>query len=160
MSKSKQKIDNNHQSSIFDFLRDISKPEPTREGQSNIYIQLQGVMRPAIKACPLSVHQIAGEMSHLVGETITAEMIYSWTRESDQANGRPRRHIPAEYLPAFCQVTGSNEPLKLMGQLVGLFVLPGPEALRAEIQKLDEKIQATKAKKRKRLMFLREMEQK
>lgn len=159
MSKSKRKIDKN-QLSIFDLLQNLSESQadPTIEGTFRIIEQLQASLRAVIKACPLSRYEIAGEMSHLLGQTVTKEQIDSWTRESDEMNGRPGRHIPAEYLPAFCHVTGSNEPLIIMGRLAGLFVLPGPEALRAEIQKLDEEIQSAKGRKRKRLMFLREME--
>lgn len=115
-------------------------------------------MRSAIKASPLSRHQVAGEMSHLCGESITKEMIDSWTRESDEINGRPCRHIPAEYLPSFCKVTNSNEPLRIMGELVGLFVLPGPEALRAEIRRMEEDIRKIQDRKRRREIFLKEME--
>jgi len=46
-----------------------------------------------------------------------------------------------------------------MGETAGVFVMPGPEALRSEIQKLDEEIARAKASKRKRMMFLREMEE-
>jgi len=113
----------------------------------------------AIKGCPLSIYQIAGEMSHLVGITITADQIYSWTRESDEVNGRQARHIPAEYLPAFCKATGSTEPLGLLGEVAGVFVLPGPEALRAEIQRLDEEIAGARKRKRRRMMFLKEISQ-
>ena len=129
----------------------------------------------SIKGSPLSRHQIAGEMSHLLGETITKEMIDSWTREDQQIPpdpplgkggdsgrsekwGRIVRHVPAEYLPALCWVTRDNGPMTVMGEAAGVFVLPGPEALRAEIQKLDEEILDAKARKRKRLVFLREME--
>jgi len=159
MSKKRRKTDKN-QLSIFDLLRDLSEKtsETTSEGKFKIIDELRAAMRTAIKDCPLSVHQIAGEMSHLLGQTITKEIIYSWTRASDEINGRPSRHIPAEFLPAFCKVTGSNDPLIVMGRLTGLFVLPGPEALRAEIQKLDEEIQRAKSRKKKRMRFLREME--
>lgn len=158
MSKSRLKTDKS-QLSIFDLLRDLSdsQAEPTIEGKFRIIEELRSSMRAAIKGCSLSVHQIAGEMSHLVGQTITKEQIYSWTRESDEINGRPGRHIPAEYLPAFCRVTRCNEPLQVMGRIAGVFVLPGPEALRAEIQKLDEEILKAKARKKKRMMFLKEM---
>ncbi|MBW2054011.1 MAG: hypothetical protein JRI85_17535 [Deltaproteobacteria bacterium] len=159
MSKKQKNLDNKNQLSIFDFLRDLStEPEQSTEGRYRVIDRLRASLRQAIKASPLSRHQIAGEMSHLLGETLTKEMIDSWTRQSDEINGRPGRHIPAEYLPAFCQVTRSNDPLVILGQLVGLFVLPGPEALRAEIQKLDEQINKAKAKKRKRVIFLKEME--
>ena len=161
MSKSKSKTDK-AQLSIFDYLKQLSEQNPSspspNEGQYRIVEQLRASVRAAIKECPLSRHQIAGEMSHLLGETITKEQIDSWTRWSDEANGHPRRYIPAENLPAFCQVTGSSEPLVIMGRLVGLFVLPGPEALRAEIQKLDEQIKSAQGRKKKRMMFLKEME--
>ncbi|MBW2623167.1 MAG: hypothetical protein JRD68_09700 [Deltaproteobacteria bacterium] len=159
MSKSRKKIDKN-QLTIFELLQELSESQadPTCEGKFRIIDELKGSLRSGIKACPLSRHQVAGEMSHLLGQTVTKEVLDSWTRESDEMNGRPGRHIPAEYLPAFCKVTGSNESLIIMGRLAGLFVLPGPAALRAEIQKLDEEIKGTQARKRKRLMFLREME--
>ncbi len=169
MSKSRQKIDPpslrdkrgasaGRQSSIFDLLQDLSTQNRPTEGQYKIIDRLRNSIRAAIKACPLSRHQIAGEMSHLIGETISKEMLDSWTRESDEINGRPGRHVPAEFLPALCRVCGDNGPMMVMGEVAGVFVLPGPEALRAEIQKLEEQIQDAKARKRKRMMFLKEME--
>ncbi|MDY6851752.1 MAG: hypothetical protein SV487_06730 [Thermodesulfobacteriota bacterium] len=158
MSKSGQRFDNK-QLSIFDLLTSLSEPAHTSAiGRLKIEDPLKAAMRQAIKNCPLSVHQIAGEMSHLLNESITADIIYSWTRESDKQNGRPGRHVPAEYLPAFCAVTCDNEPLRVMGRVAGVFVMPGPEALRAEIQKIDEEINRAKAQKRKRMMFLQEIE--
>lgn len=162
MSKSKRKIDNN-QLSIFEYLQNLadlqgSLPPSENSGQFKIVDNLKASIRAAIKSCPLSRHQIAGEMSHLLNETVTKEMLDSWTRHSDEANGHPRRYIPAEFLPAFCKVTRDNQPLIIMGRMVGLFVLPGPEALRAEIQRIDEEIRKAKNKKKKRMMFLKEME--
>jgi len=160
MSKKSNKLDDK-QITIYEYLKQISEeknPPSNAGGQFKVIDHLRASMRTAIKDCSLSIHQIAGEMGHLLDTTITKEIIYSWTRESDELNGRPGRHIPAEYLPAFCQVTGCNDPLVILGKIAGLFVLPGPEALRAEIQKLDEMIKSSQAKKKKRLMFLREME--
>ncbi|MCK4528635.1 hypothetical protein KAW18_14795, partial [candidate division WOR-3 bacterium] len=161
MSKSKVKIDDK-QMSIFEYLQSLSAQSPLKtspeEGQYKVIDPLRASLRAAIKDCPLSRPQIAGEMSHLAGESITKEMINSWTRESDEINGRPGRHVPAEYLPAFCKAVGCNEPLVILGKIVGLFVLPGPEALRAEIQKINEQIKNAQANKRKRMLFLQEME--
>lgn len=161
MSKSKLKTDDK-QITIFEYLKKLSEQSlpitSNNAGQFRIIDQLRASLRAAIKSSPLSRHQIAGEMSHLIGESITKEMIDSWTRESDEINGRPGRHIPAEYLPVFCQVTECNEPLIIMGRMVGLFVLPGPEALRAEIQKISEQIKTAQSKKKKRLIFLEELE--
>jgi len=160
MSKSRRKIDDNRQLSIFQKLQELQEltKDAHQEGQLQVIDRLRRAIKAAIKSCPLSRHQIGGEMSHLLGETITKEMIDSWTRESDERNGRPGRHVPAEYLPAFCKVTADIGALQLLGQTAGAFVLEGPDALRSEIQKYDAEIIKLKEKKRKRLMFLREME--
>ena len=160
MSKKTKRLDSK-QITIYEYLQQTAsqKSSPLNAGgQFKVIDHLRASMRTAIKDCPLSRHQIAGEMSHLLGTSITKEIIDSWTRESDELNGRPGRHIPAEYLPAFCKATGCNDPLIVLGKIAGLFVLPGPEALRAEIQRLDEQIKGAQVKKKKRLMFLREME--
>lgn len=163
MSKSRTKTDD-QTGSIFEYLEKIrsqtqfSQPKDPTQGSLNIIDPLKDAMRQAIKASPLSRHQIAGEMSHLVGETVSKEQIDSWTRVSDEVNGRPARHVPAEYLPAFCKATQDNKPLIIMGEKVGLFVLPGPEALRSEIHRIEEEINEAKAEKKKRLMLLKEME--
>lgn len=158
MSKISGRLDK--QMSIFDLLRDLQEaPSDTpAQGALRILDGLKASLRTAMKNSPLSRYEIAGEMSHLLNESITKEQIDSWTRESDAQNGRPERHIPAEYLPAFCKVVQDNEPLLVMGRAAGVFVLPGPEALRAEIQRLDEEISRAKARKRKRMMFLQEIE--
>ncbi len=158
MSKSSGQLDK--QMSIFDLLRKVQEApaDQTPQGSLRILDPLKFALRNAMKKSPLSRYEIAGQMSHLLNESITKEQIDSWTRESDAQNGRPERHIPAEYLPAFCAVVQDNEPLMVMGRAAGVFVLPGPEALRAEIQRLDEEINRAKARKRKRMMFLQEME--
>ena len=80
-------------------------------------------------------------------------MLDSWTAESKEMH-----RFPAIFLPAFCEATGQDDPLKLLGNLVGVFILPEPEALRAEIQRIEEGIGKKQAEKKKRLVFLKEME--
>ena len=158
MSKSKRRIDDKKQLTIFDMVKDYSSTPSSPRGTFRILENLKDAMRAAIKACPLSRHEIAFNMTTLLTEIVTKEQIDSWTRESDKVNGRPERHIPAEYIPAFCRATGSMEPLKVMGIPCGIFIMPGPEALRAEIQKIDEEIREAQGKKKKRMIFLKEME--
>jgi len=154
MSNSRSFIDK-RQLSIFELLQSRQQLQQPSRGQFRIIEDLRESLRTAIKNSPLSRHQIAGEMSHLLQETVTKEQIDSWTRESDEMNGRPSRHVPAEYLPAFCQVTGCRAPIEVMGRLCGAFVLPGPDALRAEIQKIEEEIKAAHGQKRQRLALLK-----
>jgi hypothetical protein len=126
---------------------------PSTLGQINVDRELRISMGEAIKQSPLSVHQIAGEMSHLLGETVTADMIYSWTSES-----KTKHQVWGSRLPAFCRVTGSRRPMEILVQASGMYCLPGPEALRAEIQRLREEEQKASRERKKRELFLQELE--
>jgi len=164
MSKSRPQIDTN-QLTIFDLVKEYSAPSIPTKGQFRVIEDLRESMREAMKNCVLSRHQIAGEMSHLLEETITKEQLDSWTREDQRveiaARGDEdrwvRRHIPGEYLPAFCEATGSVGPLRVLGGPCGIFVMPGPEALRAEIKRIEEEIQKLQGERKKRALFLAEM---
>ena len=154
MSKRKKRIDR-RQASLFDLLRRCAADQSstTLEGELNIADRLRVALVAAIKQCPRSRHQIAGEMSHLLGHEVSKTTIDTWTAESKERN-----RIPAEYLPAFCRVTGDREPIRLLAEHGDMFAMPGPEALRAEIQKFNEQECKARAEKRKRMRFLEEME--
>lgn len=154
MSKKAQKTDT-AQLSLLDLLQAAEelRETPTSQGSSNVEAALRLALSDAVKNCPLGIHQIAGEMSHLLGETITAEMIYSWTAES-----KTKHQIWGSRLAAFCRVTKRRRPLEIVNEAAGMFCLPGPEALRAEIQKLREDEQKAARERRRRELFLREIE--
>jgi hypothetical protein len=154
MAKIKQRIDIN-QASLFDILKNLQEESQVSRpaGSFDIDSQFRAAISEALKHCPLSRWQVAARMSELVGYEISKAMLDSWTAESKEGH-----RFPAIFLPAFCEVTGCSEPLKIMGKPVGVFVLPGPDALRAEIQRSEEEINRKQAEKRKRLMFLKEME--
>lgn len=154
MSKAQKRIDPN-QLTIFDAIRRIQEREAEASrpaGSFDIDRQFREVISAAIKASPRSRYEIAARMSELIGQEITKTTLDSWTAESKDGH-----RFPAIFLSAFCEATGSSEPLKIMGRLVGVFIMPGPEALRAEIQKLEEEITKRQAEKKKRLMLLKEM---
>lgn len=155
MSKRTKKVDV-RQMSLFSILQRIqedSVQEPTSEGEMDIADDIRLALIKAIKNCKLSRHQIAGEMSHLLGLEVSKTTIDTWTAES-----KDRHRIPAEYLPAFCKVTGDLEAIRLLAECGGMFAMPGPEALRAEIQKYDEEERKARAEKRKRLKYLEDMD--
>jgi hypothetical protein len=154
MVKCKQRIDIN-QASLFDILKNYQEESQTSRpaGSFDIDRQFRAAISEALKHCPLSRWQVAARMSELIGSEITKSMLDSWTAESKEAH-----RFPAIFLPAFCEAVGCSEPLKMMGRLVGVFILPGPEALRAEIQRIEEDINKKQTEKRKRLVFLKEME--
>lgn len=153
MSKAQKRIDPK-QLTIFDAIRRIQEREAAHKpsGSFDIDRQFREAISATIKGCPRSRYEIAARMSELIGQEITKTTLDSWTAESKDGH-----RFPAIFLSAFCEATGSSEPLKILGRLVGVFVMPGPEALRAEIQKLEEEIAKRQAEKKKRLIFLREM---
>jgi hypothetical protein len=154
MPNSRKKIDNkHHQKSLLDYIRDLKQLNkmPT-EGTLNIREPLRMSLLQDIKESALSRPQIAGEMSHLLGVTVTKAQIDSWTAES-----KPQNRIPAEYLSAWCVATKSRRSLVVINAAAGAFVLPGPDALRSEIQQWSEKEKFARAEKKKRELFLKEM---
>jgi hypothetical protein len=154
MSKNRTASDGS-QLSLLDLIQRARELEeaPSTQGQNNVERELRQAMSDAVKQCSLSIHQIAGEMSHLLGETITGDMIYSWTAES-----KTKHQVWGTRLPAFCRVTGSRRPMEILVQASGMYCLPGPEALRAEIQHLREQEQRASRERRKRELFLHELE--
>jgi hypothetical protein len=154
MTIKKKRLDT-RQSTLFDIVQAFHQDGPAQksEGSFNIDRQFRELVSEALRRCPLSRYEVAGIMSKLTDTDITKSMIDSWTAESKVQN-----RFPAVFLPAFCEAVGWSEPLKMLGSLIGVFVLPGPEALRAEIRRIEEEISAKQAERRKRMVFLEEME--
>ena len=154
MAKLKKTLDTN-QLSLFDLLKTYQEQNSIQKpvGSFNIDRSFREAISAALKQCPLSRYQVAARMSELTDTDITKTMLDSWTAESKE-----QHRFPVIFLPAFCEAVGCTEPLKMLGTLIGVFVLPGPEALRAEIQRMDEEIVRKQTEKRKRIMFLKEME--
>jgi hypothetical protein len=151
MPKSSQKIDGQY--SLFELIATHQHSPDPGPGGLNIQHHFQGIITQCIKKCPLSRWQIAGKMSELLNQEITKYMLDTWTAESKEYH-----RFPAEYLPAFCAAVGSFEPLRLLAEKANVFVVPGPEALRAEIRRLEEEIKRLQKEKQKRQVFLREVE--
>lgn len=154
MAKSKNSLDTN-QLSLFDLLKDYQEHQAEKKpaGSFDIDRPFREAISESLKRCPRSRWEVAAHMSELTGTEITKAMLDSWTAESKE-----NHRFPAVFVPAFCEAVACSEPLKLLGRLVGVFVLPGPEAMRAEIRRLEEEIERKQADKRKRLVFLKEME--
>ena len=154
MSKRSKSLDDPRQLNLFDYLRELHRKDGTQpEASLNIRERLRCALNTALKRSPLSRHQVAGEMSHLLGADVTKTTIDSWTAESKEGH-----RIPAEYLPAFCRATDNYTPLMILEEASGRFSMPGPDALRSEIQRRLEKVAAERAEIRKMSLFLKEME--
>lgn len=155
MSISSKKIDP-RQVTIFDYLERRQAERAAAgpaDGTFDIDRRLRDAISKALAGCKLSRFGVAARMSELIGSEVTKSQLDSWTAESKEGH-----RFPAAYLPAFCAAVGSTEPLTLLTELCGVFLLPGPAALRAEIHKIEEDIAEKRKEKRKREMFLSEME--
>ncbi|MBI9078089.1 MAG: hypothetical protein JEZ02_22015 [Desulfatibacillum sp.] len=150
MAKRKKRIDYGgpKQLNLFDMARVVAEKvkafeaSPT-EGTGNVAEKLRIAIKASLKSCPLSRHQVAGEMSHLIGNVeVTKYMLDAWTCESKEGH-----RFPAEFLPAFCQVTDCREPLRVLAEASGWFALPGEDALRSQMQKIEEEIKRMKSQK-------------
>lgn len=129
---------------LFDVIEEIQEKIEAKEsckegdadmnpGSMNISIQLRNELSEGLKLSMLSRHQVAARMSELTGVEITKSQLDSWTAESKEGH-----RFPAEYLPAFCFVTGYKKPLMIMARLVQCYLLESEEALLAELGKIDQ----------------------
>ena len=124
-----------NQMSIFDHVREYEAqrymgPQP---GSFNIANQLRGEISEGLRQSGTSRFEVAARMSELCGVEITKSQLDSWTAESKEYH-----RFPAEYLPAFCHVTGYVEPLRVMAQMVRCYLLESKDALMAELGKIDQ----------------------
>ena len=159
MTKSKKE---SSQQTIFEYLKKVAlQPQSDNNklsGSLDINKELKAAMSEDIRHAidergkELSRYEVAGRMSELLEEDITKTTLDNWT-----ASSHPHE-IPARYIPAFVIATGQRRVFEVLSRHAGLFALPGPEALRAEIQRLDEEIKRKKEEKKKRQIFLKELD--
>ena len=152
-----QKNNLSNQQTIFDWIKKAeelsSQTKNPPAGSLNIDAEFRAAISEDIKNCPFSRYQITAQISELTGEEITINMLYNWTAESHEGH-----RFPCQFLPAFVIATGGRRAFEVLSRKSGLFALPGPEALRAEIQKLEEDIKNKHEEKRKRMIFLKELQ--
>ena len=142
-------FDNPSQLSFLSLLEDLRPKLQASMGE--IDILLRGSLSNAVRGSHLSRTQIANEMSELLNVEITKSTLDSWTAASREGLNR----FPACYLSAFCQVVGSIEPLQMLADLIGCFVIQGPEALDLELKKIeDQKKRLTEREKTIKTMRL------
>ncbi|MHB9075597.1 MAG: hypothetical protein ACYC6G_18995 [Desulfobaccales bacterium] len=131
-SKSPKRLDEPRQITIYEEMTRRQSESRAALGSMRCVDELKEALNNALKKCPLSRHQIVGQMSHLLNEEISKAQIDSWTADSKD------RHIPAEYIPAFCEAADNDEPLAVMNRKRRLHTFQEPEALRSEIHRMKE----------------------
>jgi len=155
MTKKKKDSSIRGQMSLFEILKETMQQQ-TKGAAGSLCITSQVKIATSEDLChaidergiEISRAQVAARMTDLLGEEITLSMLNNWT-----ATSHPHE-MPLSYLPAFIRATGGQRrTAELLSKHAGLFLLPGPEALRAEIQRIDEQLQKLKIEKQKRLIF-------
>lgn len=138
------------QMSFFDQLSQSQVQNATPPvGAYNIMRQWRCALSFALKsASQKSRLVIADEMSRILGVRVSKYRIDSWVAENKASQ------MPAEYVPAFCHVTGCLEPIRLINEACEVFMVSGPDALRAEIRKDEEAIKAKRRDKREKEALL------
>jgi hypothetical protein len=76
-----------------------------KDGTVPVEDEVRRLLRDAMKDSGKPREQIAGEMSQLIGRTVTASMLADFSR-----NGTKKRQVrfPAAWVPAFCEITGDD----------------------------------------------------
>ena len=101
----------------------------------------------------LSRYDVSARMSNLLNYEIPKSTIDNWTAVSH--DGR----VPdAIELAAFVRSTGQRRAVECMSRHAGIFALPGPDALRAEIRRSEEVIEKERKQIARSKTLLKEVE--
>jgi len=157
MTKRKKELSYN-QPSLFDLIKESNNTSPSK-GSLSIEKEFKSALSDDLShACDelggeISRAQVAARMTDYLGEEISLSTINNWT-----ATSHPHS-MPADHLPAFVRATGGQKrAVEVLSKHSGLFMLPGPDALRAEIQHYDEMMRKAKAEIQVRRYHLKEIE--
>lgn len=110
-------------------------------GSLNMRSLVRHTLYEEIKESGLSRWDIAARMSEYTDQEISKFMLDAWTSESKEGH-----RFPLEYAAAFCKAVGRNKLLEVVCQVVGMFTLGGPDALRSQKQRLAEEAKELRAK--------------
>lgn len=141
-----------HPSEIYAHLKPEKPPEPM---SMNIDLRLRHSVSEAIKRSGEDRIDICAHMYKLMGVEVSKHTLDSWTADCkskstctiDVSNNK-RWGIPAEVLPAFCQVTGYWEPLFILVEACNYKALKGKDVVRARMGLLKEEITRSQAELR------------
>lgn len=116
-----------------DLFATIPRAHPMTPGAWRFRAEIAHVMGDAIKACPKDRYQIAADMSRLMGREVSLDTLNKYTSEAAED------HIPNfETAIAFDAATEQLALVSLFAAKLGCRVLPGKEALFAELGRLEQ----------------------
>lgn len=146
-----------HQISLFEMIQKEQQfPDNNKSGSLNFSQEYSMVLSRCFSNSRLDVVVFANKMTGLLNRglpddpVITPDKVRSWTSIAKVKYG-PK----AWFMPAFCTVANSCEPIDFLVRKIHRYMMPGPEALRSEIQEIDEQIEELKKEKEERILFLK-----
>lgn len=154
----KDLVTNDQQPSLFDrLLQEKEERQQNRPGRLNIDAQYNAAIERAINhyiaANPgKSIDTFCDELGEALGIVIKVSTIRNFMAES-----HPHRW-PGSWAAAVCIITGCNAPAEITNDTIGIYTVQGPDALRAEIQRLDEQTKKLQKERQRRLLFLQALE--
>ena len=116
-----------------DLFASIPKAYPMLPGAWNFRVEIAHVMGEAIRSCGLDRYAIAADMGRLLGREVSINTLDKYTSEAAEGH-----HPSLETAIAFDQVTGQMGLLAMYAGKLGCSVLPGKDALLAELGKLEQ----------------------
>lgn len=162
-NKKKKSAQSTNQMTIFDLLQkaeeNLRQSDPHPTGCMNFHSELCSAMSDDIthatdeQGRELTRYDIVARISNLLNREIAKHTLDGWTAPSHD-----NRVPDAIELSAFVRATGQRRAIECIARHAGIFALPGPEALRAEIRRMEEEIKRKKSEIRKREILLKEVE--
>ncbi len=152
MSIERKRIDAIRQGSLF-LVRDRGKIASINRataipGSLNLDSQIRELVSEGLKRSPLSRHQIAAEMSTVMGKEVTKTTLDTFSAES-----KGNHRLPACYVAAFGVATGDTTIISAICEAVGGAFLPDVETLTLELHK----IQGEKRELKEREQIIKEL---
>lgn len=131
---------------ISEFAKISDKQAALPFGESELPILIKKMAARDLKACQLSREQVALQLSARLGRRITLAQIDAITSETKA------HRMPAEWIPAWVEITGSKAILDLVCRHCGLWVVTDLDRNLAELalaglqqERLAEKVRTLKA---------------
>jgi hypothetical protein len=103
------------------------------EGALDVSMAFRDVLSRVLRECKDSRWQVAGKISELTGHNLSKNVLDKCT-SGDLSYG-----LRAEDLPAFCAVTDSIEPFKVLLEVLGCEIVVPEEARLVKLARLERK---------------------
>ena len=127
-----------HQRELFGAAGTPPEVYPVRRPRESVLpidlsLRIKTALGQALKECPLSAIQVAAAMSEMLGSTLTADSLYTYTAAS-----KPDHQMSLVRFKAFVRVTRAWWLWDLLVEDDGLVVMEGREARLAELGLLEQ----------------------